>query len=121
MPSTDCAMSMSVITSYSIHYTKLYDAQGAGVSGAVGGAAMGALIGEIASDDAGMAPARVALQPDGRYLWVGNDASEPTASGVTVIDTEASASVAFIATGAGHHEIAFSEDSRYAFVRNNFV
>jgi len=72
----------------------------------------------VTNIDAGMAPARVALQPDGRYLWVGNDTSEPTASGVTVIDTETSARVAFIATGAGHHEIAFSEDSRYAFVSN---
>jgi YVTN family beta-propeller protein len=56
-----------------------------------------------ASIEAGTAPARVALQPDGRYLWVGNNAT---------------ASVAFIATGLGHQEIAFSDDSRYAFVSN---
>ena len=68
--------------------------------------------------EAGTAPARVALQPDGRYLWVGNNAADATASGVTVIDTETSASLAFIATGLGHHEIAFTNDSRYAFVSN---
>ncbi len=68
--------------------------------------------------EAGTAPARVALQPDGRYLWVGNNASDPAASGVSVIDTETSAAVAFVATGLGHHEIAFSDDSRYAFVSN---
>lgn len=65
---------------------------------------------------AGKSPVRVALQPDGRYLWVGNSASEEDAGGVTVIDTETSKPVAFIGAGAGHHEIAFSADSRHAFV-----
>ncbi len=64
---------------------------------------------------AGLAPTRVALQPDGRFLWVGNDTSDD-ASGVTVIDTETLAPLAHISTGAGHHEIAFSDDSRWAFV-----
>ena len=36
--------------------------------------------------DAGMKPSRVALQHDGKYLWVGNNDSA-TRSGVTVIDT----------------------------------
>jgi len=71
-----------------------------------------------ASIEAGSAPSRVALQPDGRYLWVGNNAAEAAASGVTVIDTGTAAAVAFIATGRGHHEIAFSSDSRFAFVSN---
>src|SRR5215208_7121280 len=42
----------------------------------------------VANIDTGMKPTRVRLQPDGKYLWVGNDAAksgEP--SGVTVIDT----------------------------------
>ena len=30
----------------------------------------------IASIDAGVKPTRVALQHDGRYLWVGNDGTE---------------------------------------------
>jgi hypothetical protein len=29
----------------------------------------------VANIDTGMKPARVRLQPDERYLWVGNDAS----------------------------------------------
>jgi len=68
--------------------------------------------------DAGAAPTRTALQPDGRYLWVGNSTRERLQGGVTVIDTESQKSVAFVATGEGHHEIAFSTDSRHAFVSN---
>ena len=67
---------------------------------------------------AGREPTRVALQRDGRYLWVGDDAPEAGESGVTVIDTETHASVAHIPTGRGHHEIAFSSGDRYAFVNN---
>jgi YVTN family beta-propeller protein len=66
----------------------------------------------VANIDAGTKPTRVRLQPDERYLWVGNDA------GVTVIDTATSKVVARIATGKGHHEIDFSKDNRFAFVSN---
>lgn len=62
---------------------------------------------------AGRKPMRVALQPDGRYLWVGDDAG-----GVSVIDTRSMALAASLPGGQGHHEIAFSDDSRYAFVSN---
>jgi YVTN family beta-propeller protein len=65
---------------------------------------------------AGQQPVRVALQPDGRYLWVGNNARSDADSGVTVIDTETLQPVLSAATGLGHHEITFSEDSRHAFV-----
>ncbi len=68
--------------------------------------------------DAGKEPIRVALQPDGKYLWTGNDAKEKEQSGVTVIDTESDKVVANIPTGRGHHELAFSADSRHAFVSN---
>ena len=67
---------------------------------------------------AGTAPLRVALQPDGRYLWVANDANEPGKSGVTVIDTGTHARAGFVATGKGHHEIAFAPDGARAFVTN---
>lgn len=67
---------------------------------------------------AGKEPMRIVLQPDQRYLWVGNNAPEPKESGVTVIDTASLKPVGFIATGAGHHEIAFTADSRHAFVTN---
>ncbi|WP_455200227.1 cytochrome D1 domain-containing protein [Kaarinaea lacus] len=72
----------------------------------------------ITNIDAGRQPTRVALQPDGRFLWVGNDSKEYNNSGVTVIDTQTLKPLATIHTGSGHHEIAFSGDSRYAFVTN---
>jgi YVTN family beta-propeller protein len=72
----------------------------------------------VATIPAGTAPTRVALQPDGRYLWVGNDAPEAGRSGVTVIDVHASKVVGQVVTGPGHHELAFSGDSRHAFVTN---
>jgi len=68
--------------------------------------------------DAGKRPMRIALQPDGRYLWVGNNAKEASESGVTVIDIDKLAVAEFIPTGKGHHEIVFSDDSRTAFVSN---
>jgi YVTN family beta-propeller protein len=68
--------------------------------------------------DAGARPTRVALQPDGKYLWVANDGDGTQAGGVTVIDTATRKPAATIQTGAGHHELAFSDDSRFAFVTN---
>lgn len=70
----------------------------------------------LANVDAGREPVRVALQPDGRYLWVGNNARDAAASGVTVIDTQTLQPLLSARTGPGHHEIAFSDDSRRAFV-----
>jgi YVTN family beta-propeller protein len=66
---------------------------------------------------AGNSPFRIALQPDGRYLWVGNNA-EDGSSGVTILDALSNKVVAWLPTGAGHHELAFSDDSTYAFVSN---
>ena len=66
--------------------------------------------------DAGRNPVRVALQPDGRFLWVGNDGQEGKEGGVTAIDTATLKLVAFVPTGKGHHELAFSPDNRYAYV-----
>ena len=68
--------------------------------------------------DAGQEPTRVELQGDERYLWVGNSSRDSEHSGVTVIDTADLRPVAFIQTGKGHHEIAFSDGDRYAFVSN---
>ena len=67
---------------------------------------------------AGVNPVRIARQPDGQYLWVGNDAETAEDSGVTVIEVESLAVARRIPTGPGHHEIAFSADSRHAFVTN---
>lgn len=68
--------------------------------------------------EAGDHPFRIALQPDGRFLWVGNHSKEKGKSGVTVIDAEELKAIRFILTGEGPHEIAFSEDSLYAFITN---
>ncbi|WP_176517620.1 cytochrome D1 domain-containing protein [Pseudomonas faucium] len=72
----------------------------------------------VASLDAGEQPLRVALQPDQRRLWVGNNSQDPAKGGVTVIDVPSRSTLKSFATGSGHHEIAFSADSRYAFVSN---
>jgi YVTN family beta-propeller protein len=66
----------------------------------------------IANIDAGLKPTRVRLQPDERYLWVGNE------GGVTVIDTTTLKVVGQVTTGKGRHELEFSSDSRFAFVTN---
>jgi len=71
------------------------------------------VIADIAS---GLKPTRIALQHDGRYLWVGNDAE--TESGITVIDTQTLKVAAQLKTGIGHHEIAFAEDDSLTFVTN---
>lgn len=72
----------------------------------------------VASIDAGRSPTRVVVQPDGKYLWVGNDARVADGSGVTVIDTQTMKPAKVLATGTGHHEIAVSDDNRVAFVTN---
>ncbi|WP_408733508.1 YncE family protein [Pseudomonas sp. LS1212] len=72
----------------------------------------------LSNASAGSAPVRVALQPDERLLWVGNNAPDEAKSGVTVIDTRSLNTLKFLPTGKGHHEIVFSKDSRHAFVSN---
>jgi YVTN family beta-propeller protein len=69
----------------------------------------------VTNIDTGTKPVRVRLQPDERYLWIGNDGEQ---SGVTVMDTTTNKVVARVATGKGHHEIEFSNDNRFAFVTN---
>ena len=62
---------------------------------------------------------RVALQPDGQYLWVTFSGEDPNkASGVVVFDAETLTRIAQIDTGRGQHEIVFSPNSRWAFVTN---
>jgi YVTN family beta-propeller protein len=72
----------------------------------------------VANIDAGVTPTRVALQRDGRYLWIGNDGAEEANSGLTVIDTVTLTRAAQLKTGMGHHEIAFTDDDSLAFVTN---
>ena len=68
--------------------------------------------------DAGEIPLRIALQPDEKYLWVANNHSDADKSGVSIIDVADQRKIGFIATGAGHHELTFSHDSRFAYVSN---
>lgn len=65
-------------------------------------------------------PVRTALQPDERYLWVGNNgpAGAGLFSGVTVVDASRRQVISRIETGKGSHELAFADDSSAAFVTN---
>ncbi len=74
----------------------------------------------ITNIDAGFKPARIALQPDGKYLWVANDL-EREPGGVTVIDTGTLKVAKSITTGAGRHEIAFGAGNKFAFIMNRDV
>jgi len=67
------------------------------------------ILSEIA---AGPHPRRLALQPDGQYLWVATD------PGVAALDVRAGRKVADVATGPGGHDLALSDDSRFVFVAN---
>jgi YVTN family beta-propeller protein len=60
-------------------------------------------------------PTRIALQPDGRYVWVGLDGSPQ----VAVIDAATGKLKATVAAGEGLHYIAFTPDSRFAYVTNS--
>jgi len=68
--------------------------------------------------DVGPNPVRAALQPDGQLLWVGNDGKEGSDGGLTAIDTTTLEKVASIPAGKGHHELAFSPDSRFVYATN---
>jgi len=72
----------------------------------------------IANINAGVNPTRVALQHDGRYLWVGNNSTNAAESGIAVIDTVTLRVLAQLRTGTGHHEIVFNDDDSSVFVTN---
>ena len=60
-------------------------------------------------------PMRIALEPDGSHVWVGLD----DAPLVAVIDTATNKLSRTIGVGAGLHNIAFTGDSRFAYVTNS--
>jgi DNA-binding beta-propeller fold protein YncE len=73
----------------------------------------------VAEVGVGARPTRVALQPDGKYLWVVNDGgTEGEPGGVTAVDTGSLKVAGSVQTGAGAHEVAFSEDNKFAYVSN---
>lgn len=61
--------------------------------------------------------ARLALQPDGAYLWIGYEVAAGD-SGVAVVNARDMRVVARILTGGGYHHMTFSPDSSFAFVTN---
>jgi YVTN family beta-propeller protein len=73
------------------------------------------VVAELAS---GPRPRRLALQPDQGYLWVVWEAAPGEVSGVDVFDVRELKRAARISTGRGEHAVAFSGDSRFAFVTN---
>jgi len=68
--------------------------------------------------DTGINPTSIALQPDQKYLWIGNDSENGKESGVTVIDSGTLKVAAQISTGVGRHEIVVSNDNQVAFISN---
>jgi YVTN family beta-propeller protein len=60
----------------------------------------------------GPGPSRLALQPDGAYLWVAID------GGVAALQPASLAERIRLATGRGPHDLAVSDDNRYVFVTN---
>ena len=60
-------------------------------------------------------PMRVALQPGGRYVWVGLDGSPA----VAVIDARTNKLAGTVAVGAGLHQFAFTPDGKFAYVTNS--
>jgi YVTN family beta-propeller protein len=60
-------------------------------------------------------PMRIAVQPDGRYVWVGLDNS----SQAVAIDTSNNRLAATVQVGTGLHNLAFTSDSRVACVSNS--
>ena len=63
----------------------------------------------------GEQPGRLALQPDGARLWV---ATAGAKGGVSIIDVDARSEIGRVETSAGDHDLAFTRDSRFAFVTN---
>ncbi len=68
--------------------------------------------------DTGVKPSSITLQPDQKYLWIGNDGDKGAAGGLTVIDTGTLKVAGQIPTGAGRHDIVVTSDNRFAFVSN---
>ena len=63
-------------------------------------------------------PVRLGLQPDERFVWAAYGDEGDGESGVAVFDREHLTEAARIALPRGSHELAFSADSRYAFITN---
>lgn len=71
--------------------------------------------------DVAVAPTRIRLQPDGRHLWVScvTPSTDRPQGVITVIDRENLNVRANLPIGNGHHDIAISSDSAYAYITND--
>jgi YVTN family beta-propeller protein len=72
------------------------------------------LIGTISTGEK-TKPTRIYLQPDGHYIWVGLDGSPR----VAVIDPTSAKLAGTVGVGAGLHNVAFTDNSRWAYVTNS--
>jgi YVTN family beta-propeller protein len=74
--------------------------------------------------EVGPNPGRLAIQPDGKYLWVAyrerlpGTPSESATSGVSAIDVERLRLAGQVPAGAGDHDLAFDDRGRHLFVTN---
>jgi YVTN family beta-propeller protein len=66
--------------------------------------------------EAGLRPARLALQPDGQYLWVTGAGDSQTS--VAAFRTDTFAPVARLPIGRGSHDIEVTSNSAFVFVTN---
>jgi DNA-binding beta-propeller fold protein YncE len=74
----------------------------------------------ISNISLGASPHRLAIQPDGHYVWIAEGPpGDREVSGVRIVSGEDARFVANIPTGKGKHDIAFSSDSHLAFVTND--
>lgn len=73
----------------------------------------------VASAPGGVRPRRVAIQPDGHYVWAVGGAPDSDDAGVTVLTASDLKVAARIRTGRGASDLAFSSDNRFAFVVNS--
>jgi len=66
--------------------------------------------------EAGLRPARLALQPDGQYLWAAGEGESSASAAAFRVDTFAS--VATLPIGRGQHAVTVTRNSAFVFVTN---
>ena len=64
----------------------------------------------------GRAPTRLAIQPDGRYLWLAYEPSSASSTTVTAIEVDTLRVAVTLEVGGGPHEFAFADEARSALV-----
>ena len=67
--------------------------------------------------EAGLRPARLALQPDGQYLWAAGEGTSETS--LAAFRTDNFKPVAKLAIGRGNHDLVVTSNSGFVFVTNS--